>query len=244
MYENKLPIKYFLRPYVLFLYAAFLCFAPMNAQNNPVVNYLQQTGDYAEIYNGKLESVYNTLIYENFPYYTNADFVDATVVYRNNYYPDQKARLDLYAEQLILLPPDKRFGVIVSSKNVQKVVMYNKSFVWLTPSKDSGLKQGYYIQLYEGRKIQLFCKQYYSLQQQQGKITYYFELKTRYYLFYNSKYYSVKNKGVFNKLFPQVKKQINQFVKNSHLNFKQNTDESLTLLAGHCEELITSTNKQ
>lgn len=237
-------MKYFLRPYVLFLYAAFLCFAPMNAQNNPVVNYLQQTGDYAEIYNGKLESVYNTLIYENFPYYTNADFVDATVVYRNNYYPDQKARLDLYAEQLILLPPDKRFGVIVDYRKVDKIVMYNKTFVWLIPSKDSGLKAGYYIRLHDGKNMQLFCKQYYDLQPQQGKVTYYFEPKTRYYLFYNDKYYPVKNKSLFTKIFKPLKKQINQFVKNRHLNFKQDADGSLTSLAGYCEELLTSTNKQ
>jgi len=121
-------------------------------------------------------------------------------------------------------------------------MMYDKTFVWLIPAKESGLKAGYYIQLFDRDKMQLFSKETCYLEKNQ--LTYGFSHKIQYYLFYNNQYYPVKNKNLFLKLFPQHKKQINQFAKSHKLNFKKNADESLTSLAGYCEELITSTNKQ
>ena len=217
------------------------CYVPASAQENHVENYLQQVGDYADIYRGKMEVNYNPLLYENLPYYKSSDFTDASMIYRNNYYPNQKARLDLFKEQLIILPPEKQFGIIVSSQNLEKVYIYNKSFIWLIPPKESGIKTGFYIQLLEREKIQLFCKENFLIQKK--ILTYSFDKNSRYYLLYNDKYYTVKNKGSFSRLFPQYKKQINKFAKDKKLNFKQNADESFISLAGYCEELMTSTNK-
>jgi len=213
-----------------------------NAQSNPRENYIQQTGDYSDIYNGRIETNYNVLQYENLPYYISSEFADATVVYRKNLYPGQKVRLDLFKEQLITLPPDKQYGVVVRSSDVDKVVVYNKTFLRLVPPEESGLKPGYYLQLSEGKKIQLFCKNSYSLQQQ--LLTYSFDLKVRYYLLYNNQYYTVKNKASFSKLFTRYKKQINQFAKDKQLNFSRDKEESLVSLSGYCEELLTSSNTQ
>ena len=107
--------------------------------------------------------------------------------------------------------------------------------------KESGIKSGFYIQLMEGEKITLFCKIGFSIRQKQ--ITTIFDQSIRYYVLYNGKYYTVKNKGSFSKLFPQYKKQINQFAKNNKLNFGQNAEKSLTSISEYCEELIKQTNK-
>jgi len=232
-----------IKPYIFGLYMAVVCCVPGNAQSDPVNNYLQQVGDYADIYNGKVEAVYSVLLYKNFPYYMNFDYAEASIIYRNNYYPGQKVRLDLYKEQLILLVPGKQFGIVVSFQNTEKVYMYNKTFVRLIPPKESGLKPGFYIQLLKKEKMQLYRKEYFNLVQKE-MIYYGFERGTRHYLVYNNRYHPVKNKGSFSKIFPQHKKSINKFAKDNKLNFKQNTDESFTSLAGYCEELITSTNKQ
>jgi len=237
--------------YISILCMATLFLAPVNAQNNLAENYLKQAGDYAAIYNGRMESPYSSLLYDNLPYYINSDFTDATLVYRNTYYPNQKARLDLFKDQLILLPPEKRFGVILYSPDVTKVTVYNKTFIWLTPSKESGLKTGYYIQLLDHGNMQLLCRMEFMLQQpqvnqmqpNQQKLTSNFIQKTQYYLFYDNRYYKVKNNGSFSKLFPRYKKQINKFSKDHSLDFKKDADVSLTALAGYCYELLTSTNK-
>jgi len=233
----SLQIKF----YILILVTIFICHVRINAQDDPVLNYLSHAGDYTDIYNGRIEPIYHPSIYENLPYYENSDFTEASVIYRNNYYPNQKVRLDLYKEQLIILPPNKRYGIILGSQNVDRVFMHNRTFVSLNPPKESKIRNGYYMQLVEGEKVKLFCKENYSLRQKQ--ITSIFDFSKRYYLFFNNRYYPVKNKGSFSKLFPQYKKQINQYSKSKKLNFWKDTEGSLTSLAGYCEELLTSTDK-
>jgi len=231
---------------------AIACYARIDAQENPVENYLQQTGDNADIYNGQMEANYNVLIYDNLPYYKNPNFADAAIFYRNCYYPNQKVRLDLCREQLIVSTLNGRYGIILNPSKVEKVIMYDgRTFRWLNPAKESGLKPGYYIHLSEGEKIQLFCKESYTMQQNpltygfHDKRLYRFDQSIRYYLLYGNQYYPVKNKNSFSNLLPQYKKQINQFAKDHHLNFKkENSAESLTSLAGYCEELLTPTSKQ
>jgi hypothetical protein len=220
---------------------AVVCCASIHAQNNPVISYLQQAGDHAEIYNGRIETVYNILLFDNFPYYVSSDFADASLVYKNRYYPDQKARLDLYREQLIIFPPGKQIGITVNFHDVEQVNMYGKTFMRLIPSKDSGIKPGFYIKLSEKGKMQLFGKVYFVLEQRQ--VTYGFEHKMRYYLLYNNRYHHVKNNGSFTKLFPKYKKEINKFVKDQKLNFKKNPDESLISLTAYCEKLLTPVNE-
>ncbi|MCL2650927.1 MAG: hypothetical protein FWD60_07890 [Candidatus Azobacteroides sp.] len=230
---------------------AMLCYTRLFAQENPVENYLQQAGDYADIYNGAMEASYNTLLYDNLPYYNSPNFEAATIFYRKCYYPNQKARLDLCKEQLIVSTTNGRYGIILNSLNVEKIIIYGKTFRWLNPAKESGLKQGYYIHLSEGKSLQLFCKESYILQPNmlsygfRDKRLYRFDQITRYYLLYSGQYYAVKDKSSFSKLLPQYKKQINQFAKEHHLKFKkEDSAESLTSLAAYCDELLIPTNKQ
>ena len=223
-----------------------ICYTHMaNAQDTSAKNYLQQAGIYAEIYNGRMEMIYASSLYENLPYYKNTDFTEASIIYRKNYYPAQKVRLDLYREQLIILSPEKQHGIILNAQLVEKVQMHNKTIVYLTPPKESKLKDGYYIQLLEGEKMHLLCKENYVPKQTiQGKTAInYFDHTVRHYLLYNNQYHTIKNKNSFSKLFPQYKKQINSYVKDKRLDFKQSKDESLISLARYCEELITSTNQ-
>ncbi|MDR0231120.1 MAG: hypothetical protein LBI82_03260 [Dysgonamonadaceae bacterium] len=222
-----------------------ICYTHINAQDNPVANYLQQVGEYAEIYNGKMEKNYNMVQYANLPYYINSDFTETSIVYKKNHYPNQKARLDLFREQLVVMPKGTQYAVEICSSDVESVYMYGKTFVWLAPPKENKLKTGYYIHLAEGEKMQLFCKVSYSLWQklQQNGAVSYFEPETRYYLRYDNRYYPIKNQSSFSKLFPRYKKQINKFAKDHQLNFKRLADNSFVSLAGYCEELLNSTGQ-
>ena len=230
-------IKYYLSLMIL----AVVCSASIYAQDDPVMSYLHHTGDYADIYNGEMEPVYNIFRYDNFPYYMSPYFTEASIVYKNNFYPNQRVRLDLYKEQLILVLPAKQFGIVINSQNVDRVHMYNKTFVRLAPPKKSGLRQGFYIQLSESEKIQMYRKDYFNIDQR--KVKYAFEGKTQYYLLYKDQYYTVKNKNSFSKIFPQYKKQINQYSKEKKLNYEQFKDESFISLAAFCEELLTTINE-
>ncbi len=210
----------------------------INAQNTIISDYLKNAGDYAGIYNGKIESAYNSKLYENTPYYKSPDFTRGIITYKKNIYPDQQIRLDLYKEHLIILTPEKHYSVILDSDEVERVNLYDKTFIWENPSSQSGLKPGYYMLLFEGKSLKLLCKETYNIKEKQQ--TFRFDSKILYYLFFNGQYYSVKNKKSFIKIFPQYKKQIDTYIKKHKLNFKKEKEFSLNTLASYCQELLNS----
>jgi hypothetical protein len=212
------------------------------AQTNTVDRYIEKVGDHIGIYNGAIETTYNPKLYENFPYYKSSDFVKGEIVFRNVYYPNQRVRLDLFNEQLIALMPGKQYGIIINSNGVDTVKIEDDLFVWQSPADKNGLKQGYYLFLFGGNQLKLFCKEKFILDQK-GIISR-FEHQIKYYVLLNDQYYSVKNKGSLTKLFPQYKKQINKFAKDHKLNFNQDQSQSLVLLVNYCEELINSNSNQ
>lgn len=198
----------------------------------PINNYLKEAGDYATIYSGELEAPYNPAFYTNLPYYTSDEFVPGELVYNGTKYPGQLMRLDLHKEILVLLTPEKKINVIVDHAQTDSASLWGKTIVWFAPDEGSNMPTGYYFRLYEGNKMQLMQKNTFILRQQKnrGERRRPFDLRVRYYLFYNGTYHQVKNKSSFTKMFPQLKREINQYVKDYSLDFKKQPDKSLTLL--------------
>jgi hypothetical protein len=231
---SKHPFLYiFLGTFIISCSTAF-------AQNATIDEYLASVGEYAGIYNGQVKSDYNPKLYENNPYHISSEFTDADIIYKGLSFPGQKVLLDLYEEQLILLSPQKHYGIIAESEKVEKIVFKNETFIWLNPSEKSGLSEGFYLLLSDGKQIKLFCKEKFFLDRTNLRLQ--FKKKLQRYACLNGQYYSVKDKKSFINLFPQHKKQINLFAKGHKLDFKRNADKSLTLLAIYCEELLTSNN--
>ncbi|GHV70691.1 hypothetical protein FACS189420_2860 [Bacteroidia bacterium] len=225
-----------LRIYAL-LWLIVFCRPPSSAQNTVVSDYLTRTGEYAGIYNGQIKTSYNPSFYDNNPFHKSPDFADAEIVYKGLSYPGQKAVLDLYEEQLILLSPQKHYGIIVDPGKVDKVFFKDETFIWLDKSN---ISKGFYRLLSEEKQLKLVFKERFILNT--TKILRHFDRETRYYLYYKERYYTVKNKKSFTNLFPQYKKQINAFAKEQKLDFKNNADRCLTLLADYCDTLLTSNN--
>jgi len=227
----------------LFLFGLILfSYSPVHAQNSEAADYLKSAGYHARIYNGQIEAGYNRQLYENFPYYINDEFVDGEIFYKKNKYPNQKVRIDLFLETLIVLVPENFYKVVVNSQDIEKVILYDKTFLWLDPGPKSGIKAGFYISLHDGSKLKLLRKERYDPFQkvQDGKILNYFDHSLRYYVCIDNQYYTVKNTKSFVNLFPQYKKEINNFAKDHKLQFGKEKDYSLSLLADFCEKLPTS----
>ncbi|MDR1369020.1 MAG: hypothetical protein LBJ72_02665, partial [Dysgonamonadaceae bacterium] len=161
------------------------------------------------------------------------------IIYKNRYYPNLQLKLDLYKEQLIVLSPEKHYGVLLDSKEVQKATFYGKTFIWYDSQKTKDLKAGFYMQLYKGNTLTLLSK--ISMSLNKGLTSSHFDSKTRSYLLFNENYYQVKNKNSFRKIFPQYKNQINRFSKEQKLDFGSDPEGSLVSLARYCESLFLDT---
>jgi len=207
-------------------------------QDFPVTRYLEVAQDHAVIYNGELESLYNPLTHKNYPYYVSPDFTIGDIVFMGNLYPAQKVRLDLFKDQLIILTPRKQHSKIIDPGRVESVYMYDKLFIKHTPPADARLNPGYYLLLVDGKNLKLLGRHTYSLEKRVEVVENSFSYQTKYYVIIDEKYHTVRNRRSFTRLYPQYKKEIKKFAKEQSLNFRLNQEQSLTILARFCDELI------
>lgn len=228
------------------LFAFFLCFRHfIFAQTNvdaTIKDYLTDVGEYSVLYNGELEEAYSAS-FVNLPYYKTPDYVQGDIVFKGCVYPGQKLRLDLYKERLIILTGEKRYNVIVNSAGVDKVLLHGETIIWHSPNQTSSLKDGYYSLLFEGEDLQLLKKTKFATNTMKEREMRRFNPQTRYYLLHNDVYYQVKNKRSVIKVFPELKNEINKFIKEHSLNFKRDTDNSLAKLTAFCQAWMAH-NKQ
>ena len=216
------------------------------SQTHPIESYLKAAGDHATIYNGEIEFTYSLAQYENLPYFQSDEFTSGEIIFRGNRYPGLALHLDLYKDQLSALNPGSRHSIIINNEGIEQVKLHNATFIYFRPTPNTNLDKGFYELLHNGKELRLLArKKYYIAHISAEKIiktgkhqTEYFTYKAKYYLEYNGVYYSVSNKKTFAGIFPEQRKLINRYVRKQKLNFRHDTDASLTALTNYCEELI------
>ena len=208
----------------------------LKGQNDVVRSYLDKTGEYAEIYNGRVEIIYPSILYKNQPYYKSSDFTGGKLMHNGNTYSNVSLRLDLYKEQLILRSPGSNYHIIAANECVDSVYLYDDVFVYLTQYDKTTPKAGYYRLLHDGN-LQLLHKISFSLDTRD--VVYRFSSQDKYHVLFNGKYREVKNKNSIIDILPQYKKQINQFAKEYKLDFSLNKEYSLMRLISYCEQLVS-----
>jgi len=224
----------------LLLVISVSVFGNLSAQEAVIKEYISVVGDYSSIFNGQIKADYSSLQYENNPYYNSNEFVAGELILKNNLrYPNQRLRIDLYAEQLEILTPHSHYGIIADTRHLDRAILGKETFVLLNPAPKAGISAGFYELLSENSNLKLYKKERKKIFSQGLLIQFYSDIK--YYVDYDGKYTQVKNKNSFNKLFPQHKQQINKFCKEMNLNFNtDNRKNALTLLADYCSKLIST----
>ena len=195
------------------------------SQTHPIESYLKAAGDHATIYNGEIEFTYSLAQYENLPYFQSDEFTSGEIIFRGNRYLGLALHLDLYKDQLSALNPGSRYSIIINNEGIEQVKLHNATFIYFRSTPNTT----YYIAHISAEKIIKTGKHQ----------TEYFTYKAKYYLEYNGVYYSVSNKKTFARIFPEQRKLISRYVRKHKLNFRHDTDASLTALTNYCEELIS-----
>lgn len=219
---------------LVFLISSLAC-ATLQAQDMGE-DYLGKTGLFSRLYSGKIETPYNLRLYEGNPYYRDRNYAEGSIVLNNIFYGNQNIRLDLYRQQVVVLSPANQ-ALIMPFARVQKVDIYGRVFLWIVPPKNSGLKnEGFYVSCFEGGKISLLCEERVVIQDKKA-VPLVFEREIKYYLGVGGKYYHVKNKSDFLRLFPEEKKQINKYTRENRLDFIDAKEQSMIALATFCDNL-------
>lgn len=212
---------------------------PANAQNNAVAEYLSEAGNYAALYRGVVEPLYNTTLCKTLPYHISPDFTDAEVCFNHKEYTGRKMRYDTNKDHFLVMTPSNH-SIILDSRKVQWVKLHGRKVINHTPPANAKFKAGFYFLFHNGKQLTLLGKERQIYRELPSKIEYTFDTSMRYYALYNGEYYPVKNKKSFTRLLPKYKKQIARFCKTNRLDFRENREYSLTTLGAFCDELLNN----
>lgn len=225
--------------YILLLFCGMLWAQENHADPASVAagrNYMSSTKEFAALYNGRIETPYDRP-FANHPYFETNRYVPGTLCYNQVVYPDILMRFDLYRNEFTISSPDKPYPIVLENKKFNYAVLNGSTIVLSANENDS--REQFLVLLHNG----LFpvVKKYNVAivsQESDRKLIKLFRIQNQYAIYIEGIPYPVKSKNSILKLFPDRKKELNEFVGQQKLNFKDQIEQSIIALASYYENLI------
>jgi hypothetical protein len=207
-----------------------------------MVNYFYQAvGEQSRLYNGFVYDMPDPSIRNN-PYLDDLNkFRAGTIEYDGEVFGNVALIYDIHNDQLVVslfdhatpmfLVPDKVLGFEVNNRRFVRIV-----------GGSNGVKTGYYEQLYSGRS-QVLKKQEKMVTTTtvsgEGRVRSFVPSseKPGYYVKKDGIYYPVSSQSSVLDLFPVKKKEIKQYIKSRHLDFKDLFELALTSVTTYYDSL-------
>ncbi len=204
----------------------------MKAQHQQIFDeFRQEVGDQAEMFAGKVEPGYPSTVYINHPYWLTDNFSQGDVVFRGLTYRNVSVRYDAYLKQLVVNTPVKRQNVSVPMDLVEKFTLGGIRY--------ERRKGEFMAILYSSPRIELVQQMNVMMREKlvdNVKVQYEFKPTMKYCLYRDGQVYEVTNLKSVSKLYPHLKKELKQFAKKYHLDFKENRQLSLGTLVKYADE--------
>lgn len=206
----------------------------MKAQHQQIFDeFRQEVGDQAEMFAGKVEPGYPSTVYINHPYWLTDNFSQGDVVFRGLTYLNVSVRYDAYLKQLVVKTPVKRQNVSVPMDLVEKFTLGGIRY--------ERRKGEFMAILYSSPRIELVQQMNVMMREKlvdNVKVQYEFKPTMKYCLYRDGQVYEVTNLKSVSKLYPHLKKELKQFAKKYHLDFKENRQLSLGTLVKYADEWV------
>lgn len=206
----------------------------MKAQHQQIFDeFRQEVGDQAEMFAGKVEPGYPSTVYINHPYWLTDNFSQGDVVFRGLTYRNVSLRYDAYLKQLVVNTPVKRQNVSVPMDLVEKFTLGGVRY--------ERRKGEFMAILYSSPRIELVQQMNVMMREKlvdNVKVQYEFKPTMKYCLYRDGQVYEVTNLKSVSKLYPHLKKELKQFAKKYHLDFKENRQLSLGTLVKYADEWV------
>lgn len=206
----------------------------MKAQHQQIFDeFRQEVGDQAEMFAGKVEPGYPSTVYINHPYWLIDNFSQGDVVFRGLTYLNVSVRYDAYLKQLVVKTPVKRQNVSVPMDLVEKFTLGGIRY--------ERRKGEFMAILYSSPRIELVQQMNVMMREKlvdNVKVQYEFKPTMKYCLYRDGQVYEVTNLKSVSKLYPHLKKELKQFAKKYHLDFKENRQLSLGTLVKYADEWV------
>ncbi|MCA8829955.1 hypothetical protein [Hymenobacter pini] len=197
----------------------------------------------SSLYNGPQYVFYTKLARktEGNPYFETDQFRPGTIVYSNNRYDGIPLLYDTRLDQLVVQHPSSTLFMSLISPQVNSFTVNGHQFAYYPGNStvEMPATAGFYEVLLAGKNALLgrYTKTM-AKRARNNIVEYTFQDKTRYYVYTGQGYYPVSSAGSLAKVFPDHKKQIQQFAKEHKLAFsKDSRAASLASLVAYTNTL-------
>ncbi len=210
------------------------------AIGNAVSLYWQAAGDQSGLYNGSQYPGYPFEFKDGGHPYFIKEVTGGSIVYDKLFYPRAKLLFDELAEQVVF--EDSTHRIQLLRERISKFTIGVSNFVRIEKDSFSSalLNSGFYEVLYAGRVVVL-KKEVKKLREEmryadEGLLRY-IDTKQYYYIRKDGVYYSVGSKKAVLSVYKDRKKELQQYIKTSKLNFKQDRDNMLVKVSAYYDQL-------
>jgi len=231
---------------LFFIAIIFLCSGLLWAQKQStaiipsdvvIMNYLNGAKAYASLYTGKAEAPYN-VPYTNHPYFETADYIQGTLCYNHVVYKDVLMRWDLFRDEITVKHPDHLNSILLNNEKFNYAIL-NGSVI-IKSAADRKTKERFVVLLHNGAFPVVKIHNIGILEEQSGRVVRrYFSIQPLYAIHSDGMLYAVKNKNAILKLFPDRKKELNEYARLHKLNFSKQTGQSIIALVDYYENIMS-----
>lgn len=123
---------------------------------------------------------------------------------------------------------------------VSSFTLMGHHFIWLEKDTISGLRTGFYDQMYKNDGLEVLVKRKKEMVNatEINSVNEEFAVKDRFYIKKNEMIYRVKSNGSIAKVLKDRKKEVKSFIKKNHFIFKINTDNQLVEVVKYYDSLL------
>jgi len=237
---DRTPIKIKFTAYFLMIFGSMLYAQDKGMATIPptdaIQSYLSATKEYATLFSGKIETPYSRP-FVNHPYLETNQHIQGVLCYNGVVYQDVFMLLDLFRDELTVFFPGKPYRIVLENEKFNYAVLHG--FTIIASNNIPNIKSNYAVLISDGPYP--VVKQYRGSVREvvePPKINRYAHFQIQYFVCVNGVAYPVKNRNALLKLFPDRRKELNDYAKQNKLNFgSQRFEQSIVALVKHYETI-------
>jgi hypothetical protein len=191
--------------------------------SNVIQFYYSAIGLQAHLYNAPLYEPYPRAFTDGHQFFKTAAFSNEMVFYDGLQYFNIPLQYDIIRDEVIMVYPIGNYFLNLIKEKIDSFSLFNHSFIKIkTNGNISAPAAGFYEQLYSSPAISFFAKRTKLIQEVSGRSsidTRVFD-RSHYYIKKDNGYHTVKNKNSLMDLLKDKKTEMQQYIKENKLRFK------------------------
>jgi hypothetical protein len=197
---------------------------------------------HSHLYNGSEYVEYDHYI-DGHQYFGSDEWEDGVIHYDGALYREVPLLYDVKLDQVITENLAGPLRIRLVSEKVRYFTLLNHTFVRIVAdsTQQGGVRTGFYDQLYDGN-VQVLAKRVKLIHEQitSGRVERNFYSRDRHYIRKAGQFYPVKRKGSVLSVFDDRKKELQKFLREQKIRYKQNPEAAMVQLARQYDALTKS----